>query len=320
MIVRINARFVRAFFCLPLAFALAAAAAGSPSPLRIVVPAFAGGSASLQAGTLAEVLGRADRPVVVDHRDGFGAASATAAVAGSPADGGVLLLGTASLAVRAAGDAASDEAAALRRLKPVGQLSATPLVLAVHPRVPSATLAELSALSRSRSVSLQGGAPTAGGLGHLAAAMLLPAAPAARIAVYRGSGPALRALVDGQIDLLFAAAPAVLPHWVAGRLRMLAVTAESGHAALARLPRLDGAADSAMWQWYGLFAPPGTADGMVRILQKQAQQSLSDGRMTAFFAAHAVKAAGTDAVALEALLQRELARYAQLMRRAAMVP
>ena len=318
-----SARLVRAFFCLSLVFCAAhAPAAEGQAPTRIVVPAGAGGAASLQARLLSEVLVRqTGRSFIIDHRNGLGSEAGAALVAASPADGRILLLATASLAVRAAAAMSAAEAEVLRGLKPVGQLSTAPLVLAVHPRVPAKTLAELLALARSQPDRVHAGAGTAGGLGHLAAAMLLPAGAVSRITPYRGSAPAVRDLADGRIDMLFAAAPVVLPQWVAGRLRMLAVTTASAHAGLAQLPLPAATASGFVTsQWYGLFVPAGTSDSMARDLQREMRQALRDDTVVTYFSDHAIEAVGSDAAALDALLQREMVRYAPLIRRAAMVP
>lgn len=316
-----NARFARAFFCLPLLCAvIAAAAADSPSPARLVVAGAADGAASLQARVLADALRRqSGRPFLADHRSGLAGESAAAVVARSPADGEVLLFAGASLAVRAADPfARTDE---LRALKVVGQVSSTPLVLALHPRVPAQTLAELIGLARARGGLLQAGAGSPGGLGHLAAALLLPPAAAARTLTFRGGGPAVRALADGRIDLLFAAAPVVLQPGLAGRLRLLAVTAPSAHPALAGLPRLgDTMPGFVDRQWHALFVPAGTPDSVASGLQRAMALALRDEAVAAHFEAHAITAVGGDAAALDALLQREIARYAPLIRRAALVP
>lgn len=317
-----NARLARAFFCLLLFGAAVASAAERPSPARLVVPGVAGGGASLQANVLADALRRhSGRPFLVDHRSGLAGASAEAVVARSPADGEVLLLADASLAVRIAGPMAAAEAEVLRGLKAVGQVSSTPLVLALHPRVPAQTLAELTALARARGGFLQAGTGSAGGLDHLAAALLLPPAAAARILPFRGGSPAARALADGQIDLLFAAAPVVLQPGLAGRLRLVAVTAASVHPALASLPLLgDTMPGFVDRQWHALFAPAGTPDDVVAGLQRDMARAVRDETVAAFFSGHAVTAVGGDTAALDALLQREIARYAPLVRRAALVP
>lgn len=316
-----NARLVRAFFCLSLLFgALVAAAADSPSPVRLIVAGAADGGASLQARVLADALRRqTGRPFLTDHRSGLAGESATAVVARSAADGEVLLLAGASLAVRAAGLLVQTDE--LRGLKAVGQVSSTPLVLVLHPRVPAQTLTELNALARARGNLLQAGAGSAGGLGHLAAALLLPPAAAARTLTFRGSGPAVRALAEGRVDLLFAAAPALLWPGVAERLRLLAVTAPSPHPVLARLPLLGDAMPGFVdRQWHALFAPAGTPDGMVSGLQRAMALALRDPAVMAHFDAHAVTAVGGDGAALDGLLQSEIARYAPLIRRTALVP
>ncbi len=88
----LNARLVRAFFCLPLLLCAAAVAgADGGSPPRLVVPAAAGGGASLQAAMLADALVRqTGRPFIVDHRSGLGAEAGTAVVARSSPGGQVL--------------------------------------------------------------------------------------------------------------------------------------------------------------------------------------------------------------------------------------
>jgi len=320
----LNARLVRAFFCLNCLLAVAGAAAAATSlPVRIVVEGGADGSASRQAQLLAEALQRqSGRQFIIDHRDGIGGSSAAAVVARSAADGHVLLFADASLAVRAAVAASAGAADwSLRELAPVGQISSTPLVLAVHPRVPARTLPELLALARSRDVRLQAGTGMAGGLDHLAVALLLPPLTAARIAPFRGDAAATRQLAEGQIDMLFVAAPLALPQWVAGRVRLLAVTAASRNPGLTRLPVLGNAqAEFVSSQWYALFVPATAAPGLVSALQQSMRRALRDEAVTAYFEAHAVDAVSGDAAALEALLRRETERYGSLIRRAAMVP
>jgi len=319
-----NARLVRAFFCLyfSVTTGITAAAAAAAHPVRIVVSGVADGSAAQQALLLAETMQiQTGQPFIVDHRSGIGGAAAAAVVARSAADGRVLLLADASLAVRAAAASAGAEAAVSRELHPVGQISATPLVLAVHPRVPARSLPELLALARTRDARIQAGTGMAGGLDHLAAALLLPSAVAARIAPFRGDARAVRQLIEGQIDLLFAAAPLALPQWAAGRMRLLAVTAASRNSGLARLPVLGKAqTEFVTSQWYALFMPAATAPSVVSAMQQSMHRALHDEAVTAYFEAHAVEAVGGDAAALEALLRRETERYASLIRRASMVP
>ncbi len=318
-----GARLVRAFFCLiGLLAASGAVAVAAEFPVRIVVQGGADGSASRQAQLLTEAMQRqSGRQLIVDHRDGIGGSAAAAVAQRSTADGHVLLLADASLAVRAVAASAGAEHWSLRELGPVGQISSTPLVLAVHPRVPARSLPELLALARTRDARILAGTGMAGGLDHLAAALLLPSAVAARIAPFRGDARAVRQLTEGQIDLLFAAAPLALPQWAAGRVRLLAVTAASRNSGLARLPVLGNAqTEFVTSQWYALFMPATTAPSVVSAMQQSMRQALRDEAVKAYFDVHAVEAVGGDATALEALLRRETERYASLIRRASMVP
>lgn len=319
-----GARFLRAFFCL-FAVSLPAhepAFASGGTPARVVVPAAPGGAASLQAELLADAMWQpGSRAWIVDHRSGgFGSEAGEAVVARSPADGHTLLLASASLAVRAASPPPGSGFDPTRELRPVIHLSSTPLVMAVHPGVPASSVEQLLALARGQSFRLEVAASAAIGLDSLAAAMLLPPAAAARISVHRGEFAALRALIGGQVDAMFVAAPLAVSHVAAGRLRPLATTAASRHPALAVLPAIaNPQRDSVGNQWYGLFVPAATADEVVAGIHARVRHTLRAESVVSFFSDHALVPGSHDPAALGALLRQDMARYSGMIRRAGLV-
>lgn len=319
-----GARFLRAFFCLfflTLSVYSKASASGA-MPLRVIVPAAPGGAASLQAEFLAAAMGQSSsQPFLVDHRSDFGHEAGEAVVARSPADGHTLLLASASLTVRAATSTAGPDFDPLRQLRPVVHLSSTPLLLIVHPAVPANSVAALLALARGPGPRLEVAASSAIGMDGLAAALLLPPAIAARISVFRGEPSALLAVAEGQVDLMFVAAPPAVSHVAAGRLRALATTAASRHPTLARLPVITNPSgtDAVGSQWYGLFVPAATPDAIVAHIHARVRRVLREETAVSFFFDRALVPGSDDPAALGALLQLDTARYAELIRRAGLV-
>lgn len=317
-----NARLVRAFFCLFFwgASGFAAASAAGGMPVRVLVPSTPGGAASLQAGLLAGAMQEAGgRLFVVDHRSGFGSQSGEVLVAGSPADGRTLLLASASLTVRAAQPPMHRDFDPLRSLRPVIQVSSTPMVLVVHPAVPADSVGRLLVLARDSRHRLEAAAP-AGSLEHLAIALLMPPAVAARATLFRGGLEALQSLADGRVDLLFAPAPLVVPLFPEGRLRPLAAGTASRHPALKGLPVITGPqAEFVAEQWYGLFVPARTPDDVVAELRHQARIALRGEAAVSFFHQRALSPGEDDPAALDTALRRDIARYAALIRRTGFV-
>ncbi len=173
------------------------AAADWPSgPIRVVVPFAPGGqtdgTARFVAGPMAQILGK---PVVVENRPGASGTIGAGEVARAAPDGHTLLVDAAghasnfALYPRLPFDYARDFA-------PVTQLAISPQILAVHPSLPVASLAELVALAKRRPGELSYGSPGNGSAGHLAAAYLAHLAGIRAVQVaYRGGGPAIQDLL-----------------------------------------------------------------------------------------------------------------------------
>lgn len=293
-------------------------AAPFPSrPLRLVLPFDPDGATGLQAQVLAlplrENLGR---QLIVEHRPGAGGLVAAEAVARAADDGHVLLLTASSLAIQAAWLPAQMPLDPRRDLAPVGMVSTSPLVLAVHPAVPARTVAELVALAKRARPEIRIAAGAAGSAGHLAASLLGRAAALGGAAVHTGGGaPAARALLHGDYDAMFMSTPLALPLLSTQRLRALAVTAAGPVAALPGVPPLRAALPGLeVENWHGLFAPRATPAAVIARLHAELGRALGDDAVRVRFQAWGLSAGGGATADLAQRLERDIARHGAQLR------
>src|SRR5262249_42098993 len=239
-----------AFIALPL---LCQGAQGFPDrPVKLVVSSPAGGPPDIVARILSDRMGAAlGQPVIVENRPGGagGTVGARSVIAAEP-DGHTLMMGSTSslliapLIYKNAGYTAATFA-------PVAGLSETTEVLAVHPSVQAASVAELIKLAKSEPGALRYGSAGIGTLPHLEGELLKTRAQIDISHIpYRGGGPALTGLLGGEGHIFFSALTQMLPYVRDGRLVGLAVTSERRRAgALWRrqpdLHRSDGMARAA---------------------------------------------------------------------------
>lgn len=262
--------------CLTLGLALslpgvATAQAYPTKPVTMVVPFAAGGAADILARLLAQNL-QLGQPVIVDAKPGAGSTIGATLVAKAPADGHTLLFvtaghaGTGALYPKLSYDPVTDFA-------PVIGLAASPVVIAVKADSPYKTMQDFVAAARQRPGKLN----CAGGGGgatvtNLAFEMLKAELKLDITAVpYKGSAPAITALLGGEIDCDSDAIASLLPQIKAGKLRALAVTTKKRSSLLPDvptvaetvLPSMDAAA------WYGVIAPKGTPPAVLERLERE---------------------------------------------------
>lgn len=287
-------------------------------PLRLIVPAPTDGGASVQARLLAPSLrAHLGQQVLVEHRAGGGGVIGSAAVAQAPADGHTLLLTSAALAVNAAWLPEQMPFDVLTAFAPVSLIATAPLVLAVHPGVPAKTIPELVALAKRARPVIRAGGNAAGSLSHVALTLFSRAAGfRAETVLFNGGGPAAQSLVQGQYDLLLMAAPVAVPLVTRQRLRALAVTAAEPMPQLAGVPAMKQFFPELVVQnWYALLAPAATPQPVITRLHAEVRRALGDETVRERYAAFGLVAVGSAPEVLAQTLQRDVARYAGLIRR-----
>src|SRR4029077_7195168 len=142
---------------------------------------------------------------------------------------------------------------------PIVQVVDATNVLVLHPSVPAASVAELIALAKQRSLSA--GSSGIGATGHLAIELFNVMAGVKLVHVpYKGGGPAMTDLVGGQVQLVFAPTPGAIPQSKAGRIKGIAVTTARRSSLMPDLPTISeaGLAGFDANNWYGIVVPAKT--------------------------------------------------------------
>ena len=270
-----------------LAFSAALAADPYPArPIRMIVGFAPGGGTDLTARPVAQKMSELmGQQVIVENRPGAAGNIATEQVARAAPDGYTLLMGTiAALAINPSlyGNLKFDPET---DLAPVIQVVDATNVLALHPSVQAATVKELIALAKQKSLSA--GSSGIGATGHLAIELFNLMAGTKLVHVpYKGGGPAMADLVGGQIHLIFATTASAIPQIKAGRVKGIAVTTAKRSALMPELPTISEAALPGFDanNWYGIVAPAGTPRAIIEQLNAEVTKILgmADVKATLF--------------------------------------
>ena len=229
--------------------------------VTMIVPFPPGGQADLAARPIAAALQSIlGRPVVVENRAGGGGSVGNLAAVKAPADGYTLLMTLSSLAVLPESERLFDRPAPyeVSQLAPVARVLADPTLLAVPASSPWRTLQEFVDDAKRRPGAIPYGSSGAYGTLHVAMEMLASAAGIRLLHVpFRGAGPAVVALLSGEVQAL-ASAPGVLkPHADAGKIRVLGNWGAARVASFPDVPTFKelGHPDVEFYIWAGLFVP-----------------------------------------------------------------
>jgi tripartite-type tricarboxylate transporter receptor subunit TctC len=265
-----------------LALAAAAPAAAVDWPtrtIRIIAPFPAGGTVDIVARTLGQKLGdELHQSFIVDNRGGAGGSLGTAAMAHAVPDGYTIMVNHLGLAFNATlYDNLSYDT--LRDVLPVAYVGATPNVLVVTKNFPAKSAGEFLALAREKPGTINYGSGGVGSAGHLPMELLQSATGIKLVHVpYKGNGPALIDLISGQIQVMLATIPAVMPYITSGQLRPLATSGSQRSSALPDIPTLQEAGVKGFdyQPWYAFFAPGGTPPAVVDKLHDAINTVLQD--------------------------------------------
>jgi len=229
-------------------------------PIRLIIPYSSGGTSDLLARYIGQRLSeRWRQQVIVDNRPGGGTVIGASAVARSTADGYTLLLTNNTHVIN---PHLMDKLPydSLRDFTPVATLATSAYLMLVKPSLPVQTLQDFLALAKSKSGKINFGTHGAGGLTHLAAALLdSMAGIRMEMIQYKGAGPALTGILGGEVDVYFDAPATTLAYVQSGKLRPLGI---SGAARLPSLPQIPTISEAGVpgfdvTIWYGLLGPTG---------------------------------------------------------------
>ena len=282
---------IRALAVLALAiFSANAWAQAYPSkPIRLVVGFTPGGVSDVLARALSARLSQnLGQQVVVDNRPGAGTTIASEIVAKSAPDGYTLYFADATTHAINATLYRKLPYDSFRDFTYISLVASTPLLLVVNPALPVHSVAELIALAKSKSGQLNYASSGTGTIVHLAGEMFKTLAHVEMVHVpYKGSSPAVTAVMAGDVALLFSSMPAALPFAKSGKLRALAVTTPERVAAVQDVPTVaeSGFPGFELVLYNGLVAPAGMQKGVLDRVHDELARVLALPDMKEFFAA-----------------------------------
>jgi len=288
-------------------------------PVRILVPFPPGGGTDIQARLLSTAFQKSmGQNFIIDNRTGAGGIIAAQLAVDSPPDGNTILFTSGSISVAVTLYAKRMKFDVQKDLAPISWISSTPLVLSLHPSVPAKSVKELVALAKRNPTGMNAGGNTAGSTAHLTAEMFNQALGIkSTVLTYRGGGPAVIALISGEIDYIFATAPSIMPHLKVGKAKALAVTTPKRSSALPDLPTMNSfypgfESDN----WYAMFYPRGTPRPIIDKMNEEIRKALQTQEIKAFMPREALDPVASRPEELSGLLQREIPKYAKVIKAA----
>jgi tripartite-type tricarboxylate transporter receptor subunit TctC len=278
----------RPFAALVLACAAALAPASAIAqsdypnrPITMIVPFPPGGVADITARPVAEAMGRyLKQPVVVENKAGAGGGVGMQYVARGKNDGYTVLLALSSISIIPEADKVlgRDPMFTLNQLVPIARFTADPTVLAVRAEGPFKTVKDLVDAAKRSPGTIPYGSSGNYGTMHVPMEMLTGAAGTKMLHVpFTGAGPAVVALLGGQVEALSTGPSTVMGHLKGGKVRVLATWGDSRHPALPDVPTLKELGyDAQFSQWTGLFVPAGTPEPVIAKLREAAKAAVAD--------------------------------------------
>jgi tripartite-type tricarboxylate transporter receptor subunit TctC len=304
--------FVCALFCV----ATVCAQNYPAKPIRLIVPFAPGGGTDIIARLIGldmtESMGQA---VVIDNRGGSGGVVGVNLVAKADPDGytiGLCSLGFSyapALYARLPYDTEKD-------LAPISMVAAQPFVYTAHPSLAANNMKELIALAKARPGQIHFGSGGAGGAAHLGTELLKHMTGIDMTHVpYKGTGPALSAMIGGEIQIQLIGVSSVVPLLKSGRLRVLAVSGSKRSPALPDAPTVieSGLPGYVFDVWYGMLAPGKTPRAIVTRLNTEINRALMNPALVQRFAAAGLDASGGTPDAFGKLIKSEIPKWRKVV-------
>ncbi|MEI6159392.1 MAG: tripartite tricarboxylate transporter substrate-binding protein [Roseococcus sp.] len=310
----------RAALMLPLATPALAQANWPERPVNMIVPFAPGGTpdiaARLMAPKMSEFLGQG---VTVENRAGAGSTIGTGAVVRARPDGYTVLMGSISF-LTAPLTAQPMPFDPVETLRCVSLVSTSPYILIVRADSPARDIAGFHAMTRARGAALNYGSSGSGTPLHLGGELykLMMGVDLTHVA-YRGSAPAITALLGGEVDMVFADVPAASAHIRAGTVRALASLVQNRISQFPEVPTMAESdprlAEYEVYTWAMLVAPKATPDGPVMRLNAAALHAARAADVAQRFQELGFDYVGSSPAEGDARLAREKAKWVDVIRR-----
>jgi tripartite-type tricarboxylate transporter receptor subunit TctC len=275
-----------AFLCASLV-SLAALAQEYPSkPITLVVPFPPGGVAELVGRPLAAELEKTLRqPIVLINRPGAGGSVGMASVAKSPGDGYTLLMGLSSISIFPVSDRINGKQPAyeLKDFAPIALITTDPTVLVVRTDGPYKTLKDFVDAAKANPGKINYSSSGVYGTLHVSMEIFANAAGIKLFHVpYQGGGPAVTALLGGQVEALASGPAAAIAQIRGGKMRALASWSSERLALLPEIPTFKELGyDAEFYIWTGVFAPATTPPNILSRIRNAVKQAATSAEFKA---------------------------------------
>jgi tripartite-type tricarboxylate transporter receptor subunit TctC len=285
----------------------------------MVIVSAPGGGTDIVARLLAHKLSESWRQQVVpDNRAGGGGVIATDITAKAAPDGHTLLVQSSGITYGPALYAKLPYDVQ-RDIAPVSLIASQAFVLTVHAAVAASSVTELIRFAKAKPGQVRFGSGGVSGASHLGGELFRTSAGVDIVHVpYKGTGPAMAALLSGEIHMLIAGVATVLPHAKLGKVRALGVT---GAGRISSMPDIPTVAESGLPGyrfdvWYGLFAPGRLSDALGVRINADVDRILREPETRQQFAAAGVEPAGGSVADFRQYVAAEMVKWTKVIREA----
>lgn len=260
-------------------------------PVRLIVPFAPGGGTDILARVIAQRVSESlGQSVVVDNRGGGGGSIGTEMAVRASPDGYTLIFVSGSYAAAAAlyklpYDPVAD-------IQPISMVGETGFLMAVHPSMPVKSTKELIAYAKANPGKVNFGSVGTGSVMHLSMELFkLETKTDLNHIPYKGGGPALNAIIGGQIQLTAISILATIPHVKSGRLRAIGVTTTKRSAAIPDVATIGETVPGyEVFHWYGVWGPKGLPKEVVVLWNREIGKVLQTEDMKARMAGEGLEA------------------------------
>jgi tripartite-type tricarboxylate transporter receptor subunit TctC len=312
---------VNTFVLLSLVLGAAQAALAADTwptrPIRMIVAYPPGGGTDQVGRVMADQLTQhLGQNVILDNRGGATGNIGTELAARAVPDGYTLLMGNVapnavnvSLFKKLGFDPVKD-------FSPISLVAVTPNILVAHPSLPVKTVKDLLTLAKAKPGTLNFPSAGVGSSSHLAGELLKSLAKIDMVHVpFKGGGPALVAMISGEVQIMFATMPAAMPHVKSGKARPIAVTTAKRSLAMPELPTIAeaGVAGYEAATWYGLLAPAKTPKPIVDRLHAETVKILA-GPVRQRLEVQGFEPVGGTPAEFSAYIKAEIVKWAKVIK------
>lgn len=288
--------------------------------ITYVVPFAAGGPTDILARLISNKLGPAlGTNVIVENKPGAGGNIGSDFVAKATPDGHVILGGTISSHAINTSLYSNMPYDPVKSFEPVTLIGTLPNVLVVNANSPYKTVQDVIDAAKKKPDAVSFGSSGNGTSQHLSGELFESKTGAQMLHVpYKGSAPAMQALLAGDVDLVFENIAAAVPLIESGKLRALAVTSSKRASGLPDVPTVaeSGLKGYEIVSWQAVFAPANTPKPVVKRLSEEIAKIIKDPEITSRLAGLGIEPSGAGPSELGRFQKEEVARWAELIKTA----